>query len=56
MHVPTATLAQLQGECLNNDELMAFIGGFDEMAKMSLDKLREKITEWIIAGDETGNA
>lgn len=54
MHIETATLAQLQGECLNNDELMAYLGGFDEMAKMSLEKLREKMTDWVIAGDDSG--
>ncbi len=35
-------------------ELTAFLGGAQAIAAMETADLREKITEWIIEGDEAG--
>ncbi len=55
IHVPTATRSELEIEILNNDDLMKFLGGEAAVLATSTDELRDKITEWIIEGDETSH-
>lgn len=45
-------ISELQAEAIDNDELLAFVGGFDVLGSYSETELRDKIQAWIIAGDE----
>jgi len=52
LNVQTATREDLEIALLEDASMMAAVGGFDAALTMSTDAMREKITEWIVAGDE----
>lgn len=45
-------LSELQAEAIDNEELLAALGGFDVLGNYSETELRDKIQAWIVAGDE----
>jgi hypothetical protein len=54
LHITTANRSQLEAEAIaKNDELFNFLGREAGILKLSTEELRDKITEWIIEGDET---
>jgi len=54
MYIPTATRADLEVAILqNNLEDTERFGGIENIMKMSIEEIREKLTEWIFEGDET---
>lgn len=52
IHLPDATRAEIEVAVLENDELAEFLGGLRVVSAMSLEALREKIGDWVEAGDE----
>jgi hypothetical protein len=52
MDITKLNLSELQVEILDNDELLEFVGGFDALAGLNVESLREIITKWIMSGDE----
>lgn len=57
LYIPTATKEQLLAAIKAEPAIMEFIAlrGEDEDT-MSLETLRETLTEWVNAGDECGDA
>jgi hypothetical protein len=45
-------ISELQAEAIDNDELLAHLGGFDVLGNYTETELRDKIQAWIVAGDE----
>lgn len=52
MHVDTATRAELETAVIDNDQLCQHLGGMSMVMKMDTETLRDKITDWIIEGNE----
>lgn len=52
MHIDKATRAELEAEIIANDSLADYLGGLDAVQGMSTEELKDKITEWIIEGNE----
>lgn len=52
MNIEKASRADLEVAALNNDDLFNFLGKEDGILAMNLEQLRDKITEWIIEGNE----
>jgi hypothetical protein len=52
LHVPNATRSELECVALQNEDLFNALGREEGILKMTLEELREKITNWIIEGDE----
>jgi hypothetical protein len=46
------SLSELQAEAIDNEELLAALGGFGVLGNYSETELRDKIQAWIISGDE----
>lgn len=45
-------ISELQAEAIDNDELLAHLGGFEVLGNYSETELRDKIQVWIVSGDE----
>jgi hypothetical protein len=55
MHISEKTTRkQLVEAATMNTELMQLLGGYQAIAEMETEVLREKITAWIMDGDEAG--
>jgi hypothetical protein len=45
-------ISELQAEAIDNEALLAALGGFDVLGTYGEAELRDKIQAWIVAGDE----
>lgn len=52
MNIEKATRSELEVAALENDDLFNFLGKEAGILAMNLEELRDKITEWIIEGNE----
>jgi hypothetical protein len=53
MYLNTATRADLEVIILENDLEDTLFNGFHDIMKMDTEKIREKLINWVIEGNET---
>lgn len=52
-NVTTATRTELEIAVLNDINLDLYVGGFDNIGSLGTEDLRERITNYVIEGNET---
>jgi hypothetical protein len=57
MHITDKTTrAELEQVITDTPDLLAYLGTWEQINAMTTDSIRERITDWIIEGDETHNS